>query len=125
VFDVLVPDPALRRGVRSTTPWFRDAATGQVSRCAQSFHYDASACVLRVTTEVHGMDGEGPTRVLTLEQRQLSPEETPRLLAEHGFAVSWRTATFAPPRDSLVDALALEPADVRSDAVAYVCAPLP
>ena len=121
-FDVVLPDPLLP-GLRSTTPWLRDPATGEMSRCEQAFDYDATTRVLRVTTEVRRMDREAPSRRFSLEQRQFSQVEVPPLLARHGFAISWRTAAFALPRDGITDAFREEPAQVWSDAVAYVCTP--
>src|SRR5262249_54985555 len=78
-FDVLVPDPALR-GLRSTTPWFRDAETGELARCQQRFDYDAAARVLTVTTETRAMDADTASRVFVLRQRQLPEDEVLALL---------------------------------------------
>jgi SAM-dependent methyltransferase len=110
-FDVAVPDPRLR-GLRSTTPWFRDAATGEHTRCEQSFDYDAASRVLTVTTTVRRMAGDAPATVVSLTQRQLPEDEVLAMLDAGGFDVSRRTRAF-----SLDDG---DDARTPSDAVAFV-----
>jgi hypothetical protein len=122
-FDVLVPDPGLWKGLKSTTPWFADAASGGLARCTQSFEYDPRERTLTVTTEVRAMDAAAPSRVFGLRQRQLGENDVAAMLADNGFDPVWRTATFALPRQGTVDALPSEPEDTRSDAIAHVCVP--
>lgn len=110
-FDVAVPDPRLR-GLRSTTPWFRDGATGELTRCEQSLDYDATSHVLTVTTTVRRLTCESPACVFTLTQRQLPEEEVVAMLDANGFDVAWRTAAFSVERDG--------EARTPSDAVAFV-----
>jgi SAM-dependent methyltransferase len=113
-FDVAVPDPRLWRGVRSTTPWFRDAETGQLSRCHQQLDYDAPSGVLTVRTESRAMDAPSASHVFALKQRQLHEDEVRTLLAIQGFDLAWRTTGF-----SLVD----ESPTLPSDGVAFVAEP--
>jgi SAM-dependent methyltransferase len=90
-FDVLIPDLTLLRGDTSYVPWLRDPERGDVLRAEQTTTYDARSQILTITTTLRSMDApEGSTKVLTLELRQLFPQETLLLLEHHGFQLVQR-----------------------------------
>lgn len=98
-FDVMRPEPTLLNGGSSEVPWFRDPRTGEVSRSTETVRYDAATATLRIDTEIRSMQADRDPEHLRLTLRVFSPEETPGLLARHGWAL-------AAPKVDLGDSIA-------------------
>ena len=100
-FDVTLPDPAQLAGGTSFVPRVEHPRTGAVCRMEETSSYDPKTEVLTLTTKlVDRMSGEA--QELTLELRQLHPQQTERMLSFHGFDVVERTGAIG-------------------DSLAYVC----